>query len=158
MARDPVSGRIYATEHGAQGGDELNLLTPGSNYGWPLATSAVEYGPDKRPISPHRSLPEMTDPLVVWTPSIAPSGLTVYRGDLFRAWNGDLFAGAMVTGSRAIAGGVVRIDLDDNGRVQGQERLAIDARVRDVRTGPDGALYVLTDEVKGRLIRITPTP
>jgi glucose/arabinose dehydrogenase len=64
----------------------------------------------------------------------------------------------MVTGSRAIAGGVVRIDLDDNGRVQGQERLAIDARVRDVRTGPDGALYVLTDEVKGRLIRITPTP
>ncbi len=158
MARDPVSGRIYATEHGAQGGDELNLLTPGSNYGWPLATSAVEYGPERRPISPHRSLPEMTDPLVVWTPSIAPSGLTVYRGDLFKAWNGDLLAGALVTGSRAMAGGVVRIDLDDEGRVVGQERLPIEARVRDVRTGPDGALYVLTDEARGRLIRITPAP
>lgn len=148
MARDPKSGRIWANEHGARGGDELNLIEKGKNYGWPKATHSINYGGSE--ISPNKSLPGMVDALVVWTPCPAPSGLAFYTGDRFPAWKGDLFSGGLAGND------VRRIDLDENGKVLGQERLSVGQRVRDVRQGPDGYLYLLTDEVNGRLIRIEP--
>lgn len=150
LARDPASGRIWANEHGSRGGDELNLLASGANYGWPRATYSIEY--TFGTISPHRSLPGMVDPVVVWTPAQAPSGLAFYTGDRFPGWRGDLFSGALKREE------VRRVDLDAEGRVLGQESLPIGARVRDVRQGPDGFLYVLTDEPAGRLLRIEPAP
>ena len=147
LARDPVSGRVWANEHGSRGGDELNLLAPGNNYGWPRATYSIEY--TFGVISRHNTLPGMTDPLVVWTPAHAPSGLLFYTGEEFPQWKGDLFSGALKQKE------VRRIDLDTDGNVVGQESLPIGARVRDVRQGPDGAIYVLTDERDGRLLRIT---
>lgn len=148
LARDPDTGRVWANEHGSRGGDELNLLAPGANYGWPRATYSIEY--TFGTISPHRALPGMVDPLVVWTPAQAPSGLAFYTGERFPAWRGDLFSGALKRKE------VRRVDLDSEGRVLGQESLPIGARVRDVRQGPDGFLYVLTDEPAGRLLRIEP--
>lgn len=156
FARDPETGRLWATEHGAQGGDELNLIRPGANYGWMTVTYAVEYGQDRKLISTRQSAPGMDDPKAVWTPSIAPSGLAVYRGDRFPAWRGDIFAGGLITGARANPGSVFRIRVNADGAVVGQERLPMPARVRDVRQGPDGDLYVLTDEANGQLIRISP--
>lgn len=150
LARDPVSGRLWATEHGSRGGDELNLLAAGANYGWPRATYGIEY--TFGTISPHTTLPGMVDPLVVWTPAQAPSGLLVYTGDRFPAWRGDLFSGGLKSGE------VRRIDLDASGQVIGQEKLPIGARVRDVRQGPDGLIYLLTDEKDGQLLRLQPTP
>lgn len=148
LAMDRASGRIWATEHGPKGGDELNLVEPGKNYGWPEATYGREYhGPR---VSEHTRLDGMEDPQVVWTPCIAPSGLVFYTGELFPQWKGDLFAGGLILEQ------VRRIDLDDQGKVIGQETLSIGHRVRDVRQGPDGALYLVTDEEKGRLIKIEP--
>lgn len=148
IARDPESGRIFATEHGARGGDELNLVEPGKNYGWPLATFSREYVGPK--ISDNTHLPEMENALVVWTPCIGPSGLAYYTGDKFPAWRGNLFAGGLVGET------VIRVILDSNGRATGQEQLDIGHRVRDVRQGPDGYLYLLTDEENGKLIRLEP--
>lgn len=148
LARDPASGRIWANEHGSRGGDELNLLTPGGNYGWPVVTYSIEY--TFGTISRETTRPEFIDPLVVWTPAQAPSGLAYYTGDAFPQWRGDLFSGALRRQE------IRRIDLDAEGRVLGQESMPIGERVRDVRQGPDGFLYVLTDEPNGRLLRITP--
>lgn len=149
LARDPTSGRIWANEHGSRGGDELNLLVAGANYGWPRATYSIEY--TFGAISAHTAQADMVDPVVVWTPAHAPSGLLFYTGDKFPAWRGDLFSGAL---KRQL---VQRIDLDRAGRVLGQESIPIGARVRDVRQGPDGFIYVLTDEKNGRLIRLVPS-
>jgi aldose sugar dehydrogenase len=164
LVRDPVSGRIYSTEHGSQGGDELNLIEAAANYGWPRAAHAVEYGPELTPITPHQSLPGMKDPLVAWVPAIAPSGLELYRGKIYPQWHGDLFAGGLRVAGRPNPGALFRIDLDDNGQVLGQERIDVGAaRVRDVRTGPDGKLYlILTDtenyrdrgQRNGRIVRL----
>jgi glucose/arabinose dehydrogenase len=148
IARDPASGRIFATEHGARGGDELNLVAAGTNYGWPLATFSREYQGPK--ISDATNLPDMENALAVWTPCIGPSGLAFYTGDKFPAWRGNLFAGGLVGET------VIRVMLDADGRVTGQEQLDIGHRVRDVRQGPDGFLYLLTDEEDGKLIRIEP--
>ena len=148
LTRDPASGRIWANEHGSRGGDELNLLSPGKNYGWPRATYSIEY--TFGVISWHTARPGTIDPLVVWTPAQAPSGLLFYTGDVFPEWQGDLFSGALKRKE------VRRIDLDHEGRVIAQESLPIGARVRDVRQGPDGYIYVLTDEKDGRLLRIAP--
>lgn len=149
IARDASSGRIWANEHGSRGGDELNLLLAGSNYGWPRVTYGIEY--TFGTISRETARPGMVDPLVVWTPAQAPSGLAFYTGDAFPQWRGDLFSGALKRQE------IRRIDLDADGRVLGQESLPIGARVRDVRQGPDGFLHVLTDEANGRLLRIQPT-
>jgi aldose sugar dehydrogenase len=147
LARDPQSGRIWATEHGSRGGDELNVIAGGSNYGWPVASFSMEYsGP---PVAEQTSRPGMVDPLLVWTPSIAPSGLVFYTGSEFPNWQGDLLAGSLKLGE------LHRIDLEGD-RILGEEKLKIGARVRDVRQGPDGGLYVLTDEPQGRLLRIRP--
>ncbi|MCG6939750.1 MAG: PQQ-dependent sugar dehydrogenase [Thiohalocapsa sp.] len=147
MTRDPDTGAVYANEHGAQGGDELNRIQAGHNYGWPEVTYSIEYwGP---PISDVAERPDVTAPLVVWTPSKAPSGLTVYTGERFPRWRGDLMSGALKFRE------VQRLDLED-GRIVGIEKLGIGERVRDLRMGPDGELYVLTDEPNGALLRIVP--
>lgn len=149
LARDPASGRIWANEHGSRGGDELNLLVAGGNHGWPRATYSIEY--TFGTISRHTSLQGMVDPQIVWTPAHAPSGLLFYTGDAFPRWRGDLFSGALKRKE------VRRVDLDAEGRVLGQQTLRIGERVRDVRQGPDGFIYVLTDEKPGRLLRLQPT-
>jgi glucose/arabinose dehydrogenase len=147
MTRDNVSGRIWANEHGSRGGDELNVLERGANYGWPLVTYSNEYwGPR---ISDETSRPDVADPKLVWTPSIAPSGLTFYTGSVYPEWQHDLFSGALKFQQ------VRRIRLDRD-RVVAEEKLTIGKRVRDVRQGPDGYLYLLTDEDNGELLRIVP--
>lgn len=148
MARDPHSGRIWANEHGSRGGDELNVIEGGNNYGWPDVTYSNEYwGPR---ISDETSRLGITDPVLVWTPSKAPSGLTFYTGNVYPQWKGNLFSGALKFRQ------IRRIVLDGT-RVVGEEKLTIGQRVRDVRQGPDGYLYVLTDEDDGALLRIIPS-
>ncbi|MEO1393344.1 MAG: PQQ-dependent sugar dehydrogenase [Cyanobacteria bacterium J06634_5] len=148
VALDAATGQVWATEHGSKGGDELNRIAAGENYGWPVVTHSQEYFGGE--ISSERSRPGMVDPLVVWTPSIAPSGLAVYRGDQVPQWQGDLFAGGLVSQS------VQHIKLDDSGAVLSQTPIDIGQRVREVDQGPDGFLYVLTDEPNGRLVRLEP--
>ena len=140
---------VYLHEHGPRGGDELNRLEPGANYGWPLATDGTEY--NGAPISPFREYAGTEQPLLHWTPSIAPAGMAWYGGDLFPHWRGDLFVASL---SRKA---IVRIDLE-NGRVVRQEWLfkEIGERLRDVRVGPNGHLYVLTDSRRGRIVRVDP--
>ncbi len=147
MARDPASGRVWASEHGSRGGDELNVVEGGANYGWPVVSYSNEYwGPRVAELS---SRPDVTEPRLVWTPSKAPSGLVFYTGDVHPQWKGDLFSGALKLGQ------VRRLRLDGT-TVTGEEKLTIGRRVRDVRQGPDGHLYVLTDEDDGALLRIVP--
>lgn len=140
-------GVIWAHEHGPRGGDELNRIEAGANYGWPAVTHGVDY--NGALISPFTEREGMVSPVYYWVPSIGPSGLAVYDGGLFPAWRGDLFVGALV--DREIR----RLDLE-NERVAAEEPLLseLDARIRDVRNGPDGALYVLTPD---RIVRVTPT-
>lgn len=148
---DRQNQRIYLHEHGPRGGDELNLIQPGHNYGWPLTSFGIDY--TGALISPFETLPDVTEPLVHWTPSIGASGMTQYRGSAFPEWDGDLFVGALVERS------VRRVDLDANGGVVGQEILfqELNARIRDVRVGPDGYLYLLTDAADGQVIRVVPS-
>lgn len=147
---DPVTGRVYAHEHGPRGGDELNLIEPGRNYGWPVVTHGVDY--TGAIITPFTAREGMEPPLIDWTPSIAPAGMTRYDGALFPEWWGQLFIAALA-GQH-----VVRVALDADGRPMTQARLfdALGERFRDVRTGPDGALYLLTDNPLGRVLRIVP--
>lgn len=146
---DRASGHIWAHEHGPRGGDELNQLEAGANYGWPVATHGVDYSGAR--ISPYTSRPNMVDPLVIWTPSIAPAGMAQYHGALFPEWRGDLLITSLAERS------LRRIRLDE-GRVIGEERLPLDLnrRLRDVAVGSDGAIYLLTDEADGALLRMTP--
>lgn len=145
---DSTKNRVWATEHGSRGGDELNLVEPGENYGWPAVTHSREYSGGL--ISPEKSRPGMVDPKVVWTPSIAPSGLAFYSGDRFPQWQGNLFAGGLVSQD------IRRMEVDEAGNVVTQESISIGQRVRDVRQGPDGLLYILTDRPNGQLIRLEP--
>lgn len=149
LTYDTTRNTIWATEHGALGGDELNRLRAGNNYGWPVVTYSREYF-DGSKISPHVSMPGTVPPLAVWLTAIAPSGLTLYTGNKFPAWKGDLFAGALIKQS------VRHITLDAAGNVMGQREMRFGARVRDVRQAPDGFLYVLTDDPDGELIRLKP--
>lgn len=147
---DADSGRLWQHEHGPRGGDEINRIEPGGNYGWPIATHGIDYSGAM--VSPFKTRPGMIDPELTWTPSIAPAGMALYDGDLFPDWRGDLFVAALVDRS------LHRIEVED-GQIIGRHRLLeeLEERLRDVRTGPDGALYVLTDAENGRLLRITPT-
>ena len=149
LAFDPLREMVWASEHGALGGDEVNVVWAGKNYGWPAVTYSREYF-DGSKISPHTSKEGISDPKVVWTNAIAPSGLTVYTGYRFAHWHGDLFAGGLRSQD------IRRIDLDQTGNVIGQYVLRIGQRVRDIRQGPDEMLYVLTDESDGRLLRLEP--
>ncbi len=148
LAIDPATQTIWSTEHGSRGGDELNLIKPGENYGWPIVTFSEEYTGAE--ITPLRTQPGMIDPKLVWTPAIAPSGLVVYRGETVPAWSGVIFAGGLV------AQEVRKIQVDELGNVTDQARIPVGARVRDVRQGPDGLLYVITDQANGQLLRIQP--
>jgi glucose/arabinose dehydrogenase len=151
LVYDAPSGRIYLHEHGPKGGDELNLLVAGRNYGWPAITYGKDYSGAL--ISPFTEAPGMEQPLVYWTPSIAPSGMTVYRGDQFPEWRGQLFVGALV--EKALRQIEIR-----QGKVARQAIVfgEIGERIRDVRTGPDGALYILTGESAGRLLGVRRGP
>ncbi|MBE9072499.1 PQQ-dependent sugar dehydrogenase [Microcystis sp. LEGE 08355] len=146
---DPMTQRVWATEHGAKGGDELNLIEKGKNYGWPVVSASQEYGTNT-PVSRKKSRPDLIDPKTIWTPAIAPSGLVFYTGNRFPNWQGNLFAGGLV--SRDIR----RLEVDKSGEIINQEAIPIGQRVRDVRQSPDGFLYLLTDEGNGQLIRLEP--
>ncbi len=152
IAFDARRGVIWEHEHGPAGGDELNQLMPGANYGWPIVTEGRDYNGAR--ISPFTDHEEQgfTAPLWGWTPSIAPAGLAVYDGDLFADWTGDLFVAAL-------AGQALHhLDLDADGAVIAENRLFLEdrPRIRQVATGPDGALWVLTDGEDGALVRLTP--
>jgi glucose/arabinose dehydrogenase len=140
---------LYAHEHGSKGGDELNRIAPGANFGWPVTTGGVDYTGAR--ITPYRTLPGITAPLVEWTPSIAPAGMTHYDGALFPAWRGSLFVTALKERS------VRRVPM--RAGVPGAEETLfteLGERLRDVRGGPDGALYLLTDAADGKVLRVTP--
>lgn len=145
----PETGAVWVHEHGPLGGDEVNILEPGANYGWPVITYGRAYS--GLPIGEGTSKPGMKQPIHTWVPSIAPSGMAFYTGPLFPAWQGDLFVGALK--DRLLA----RLELDGD-RVVGEERLLVGriGRIRDVTLGPDGFLYLLTDEGDGGLYRLEP--
>lgn len=147
---DRASGLLYAHEHGPRGGDELNVIRPGANYGWPLITYGRDYS--RAMITPFTELPGMEQPRTYWVPSIAPGGMTLYDGQQFPGWQGSLFVAALAEES------VRRVPLDGAGQPQQQEVLftEVGQRMRDVRTGPDGALYLVTDEPAGQLLRVMP--
>jgi glucose/arabinose dehydrogenase len=148
-AVNPSTGELWVVEHGAKGGDEVNIARAGRNYGWPVITYGTDY--DGSPIGRGTAAEGLEQPVHYWDPSIAPSGATFYTGDLMPAWKGDLIVGALKFKM------LVRLDVEGD-RIVGEERLFKGAfgRIRDVRTGPDGALWILTDEENGALIRIAP--
>ncbi len=149
-ARHPVTGELWAHEHGPQGGDEVNVIRAGRNYGWPIITYGVEYVIGTK-IGEGTRKPGMEQPLHVWVPSIAPSGLAFYQGDRFPRWRGDLFVGALKDQM------LVRLRFDGEKPVK-EERLLKGSlgRIRDVRDGPDGYLYLLTDSSEGVIARLEP--
>ena len=149
IALRPGTATIWAHEHGPRGGDELNILKAGANYGWPEITYGIDYS--GAIISEKTEAPGMEQPVVYWDPSIAPSGMTFYDGDKFPEWRGDIFLGALA--HRHLR----RLEMDGD-QVVGQEELLgeLNARIRDVAEGPDGLLYVLTDASDGRILRLDP--
>jgi glucose/arabinose dehydrogenase len=143
-------GRLWGAEMGPKGGDELNQLERGSNYGYPIVSDGDHY--DGRAIPDHRTRPEFNAPEVVWTPVISPSSMIFYSGDDFPAWRGNALIGGLSSQ------GLVRVAIDGAGAREA-ERIPMDARIREVEQGPDGGLYVLEDErdgSQGRLLRVTP--
>lgn len=144
---DKAGDSLWETEHGPRGGDELNIIRKGANYGWPLATCGINYS--GTPITKNSSLPGMEDPVVQWTPVIAASGLELYRGDKFPRWRGNLFAGGLASKR------LVRMEL--NGAVVTRQEILLggNARIRDVREFDDGFLYVVYDE-PGKVVRLVP--
>lgn len=151
MALNPWSGELWENEHGPRGGDEINLVQPGKNYGWPLATYGINYSGLAIPEAQGETLPGMESPLYWWPKSPAISGMAFYDADRFPAWRKSLFIGALVNRN------LIRLTLDGN-RVVAQELLLVDrkSRIRDVRQGPDGYVYVLTDASPGELLRLAP--
>ncbi len=149
-ALHPQTGLLWTHEHGPQGGDEINVIRSGTNYGWPIITYGVNYGIGTR-IGEGSHKPGMAQPLHYWVPSIAPSGMAFYTGDKFPAWRGDLFVGTLRDQM------LVRLKLDGE-KVVREERMLKNTlgRIRDVRSGPDGYLYLLTDESDGVLARLEP--
>ncbi len=149
-ALHPQTGELWSHEHGPQGGDELNVLRKGTNYGWPVITYGVNYGLGTR-IGEGTAKPGMAQPLYYWVPSIAPSGMAFYTGDKFPAWRGSLFVGALRDQM------LVRLALAGE-KVVKEERMlrGVLGRIRDVREGPDGFLYLLTDSSSGAIVRLEP--
>ena len=156
LAFHPDTGELWATEHGPQGGDEANIIRPGANYGWPIASYSRQYS--GLPVTDTPWLPEFTGPEVIWWPSIAPSGLTFYDGAHFPAWRGNLFVGSMTVGRMQNTGHLERIVFNRQGQEVRREWLLTELkqRVREVQQGPDGYLYVLTEEDDGVLLRLEP--
>lgn len=151
LAIDPVDGVVWAHEHGPRGGDELNRITAGENYGWPIVTKGRDYQGAR--ISPHESDPRFEDAFHGWTPSIAPSGLAIYRGDLFTDWEGAFLIGGLASGDVRL----VRRDGSETILLGDMKREGDAFRVRDVKVDNDGAILVLIDDPEnGRLLRLTP--
>ena len=141
-------GRLWEAEHGPRGGDELNLIEPGKNYGWPLVSYAVNY--DGVPIPSPDTRPDLAKPVIYWTPIIAPGNLIFYKGAMFPQWNGSALMGGMATKT------LNRITFDGKGGAKPAERWDVGHRIRDVEVGPDGALWMLEDEHAGGLFKVTP--
>ncbi len=148
-ALHPESGVLWTIEHGARGGDEVNVVRKGLNYGWPVITYGIDYS--GRRIGEGQAKPGLEQPIHYWDPSIAPSGAAFYTADRFNGWKGSLFTGALAGQM------LVRLTLAGE-KVTGEERLlqALGERIRDVRQGPDGFLYLLTDSGNGRILRVRP--
>jgi len=148
-ARHPLTGKLWLHEHGAQGGDEINIPAAGKNYGWPIIAYGEHYGGGKIGEGTHK--PGLEQPIYYWDPSIAPSGMAFYTGDKFPKWQGNLLVGALKFRL------LVRLELDGE-RVVAEERMLEDLgdRIRDVRQGPDGFVYLLTDDDPGRVLRLEP--
>ena len=148
IAVDKASGKIYQTEHGPRGGDELNLIEPGKNYGWPIATYGIDYSGAR--ISPYTSYEGTQQPLVDWTPSIGPSGMTIYDGAQFPDWRGDIFVSSLIFNK------IIHIDMVDGAPKRQSDMFGeIGDRLRDIRTGADGALYILSEGDNGKLWRVS---
>jgi len=149
-ALHPSTGMLWTHEHGPQGGDEVNVIRAGANYGWPVITYGANYGSGTK-IGEGTHKEGMQQPIHYWVPSIAPSGMAFYTGDKFARWKGDLFVGALKDQM------LVRLKLDGE-KVVSEERLlkGVLGRIRDVRVGPDGLIYLLTDERAGVLVRLEP--
>lgn len=163
--RDPLglaiegrSGSIIASEHGPQGGDEINRILPGRNYGWPRYTYGTEYGGSPLPTAPVG--PNTEPPLMIWIPAIAPSGIAFYGADEIPAWKNSLFVASARRGEVNSTGALIRVVLNDKLQEIRQESLldGLHQRFKDVRQGPDGLLYALTDEDDSALMRISPAP
>jgi glucose/arabinose dehydrogenase len=156
LAVHPTTGAIWSVENGPNGGDEVNELAPGRNYGWPIIGNGRFYLGPRVSVDPYRT--GLEPPVVYWVPAIAPSGLTFYTGDKFPQWNNNLFVGGMRQGEVPRSGHLERIDFNDKWEELHRESMLreLQNRVRDVRQGPDGLLYVLTAENDGALLRIEP--
>ena len=156
LAVHPTTGELWENEHGPLGGDEINVVRAGSNYGWPLVTYGKNY--DGTIVSEYSARDGFESPFMFWVPSIAISGLSFYTGDRLAAWKGNAFVGSMMEGRTRATGHVQRITFAENGQpIQREPILAqLRQRIRDVRPGPDGLLYVLTDQNPGVLLRIEP--
>jgi len=151
----PTTGALWETENGPQGGDEVNVIQPGKNYGWPLVTYGHDY--DGTPLNEREGPPNTVLPKLFWVPSITTSGIAFYTGDRFPAWKNNLFVGSMTVGRISGTGHLERIVFNEKGE-QRRESLITDLhqRIRDVRQGPDGLLYLLTDEDAGAILKIEP--
>ena len=156
LALNPQTGELWENEHGPLGGDEINIIRAGANYGWPLVTYGVDY--DGVSISEESEREGLESPFLYWIPSIAVSGLSFYDGDAFPRWQGNVFVGSMIMGRTPRTGHVQRITFSDEGVPLAREPMLVDLhqRIRDVQVGPDGSLYVLTDQNPGAILRISP--
>jgi glucose/arabinose dehydrogenase len=141
-------GRLWELEHGPRGGDELNLIEPGKNYGWPLVSYATNY--DGTPIPSPDTRPDLTKPVIYWTPVIAPGNMTFYQGKVFPQWNGSLLIGGLASRS------LTRVVFDKKGGATPAERWRVGFQIRDVAVAPDGAVWVIENTVTGGLYRVTP--
>ena len=144
------NGTIYQHEHGPQGGDEVNIIEAGLNYGWPIITYGLDY--NGAYVSPFTEMEGMTQPIHIWVPSIAPSGLAIYEGSLFPDWQGDLFVGDLNNNE------VKRLVLDADNKVVSEHSIftEVEDRVRDVRVSPSGEIYIITDGENGKIFRVSP--
>lgn len=143
----PQTGALWTHEHGPQGGDEINIAVAGKNYGWPLITYGEEYGGG---VIGQKTKAGLEQPLHYWVPSIAPSGMSFYTADKISGWQNNLLVGSLKFGQ------LVRLELSGE-KVSHEERIRIGARIRDVQSGPDGSVYLLTDEDDGKLLRLSPS-
>jgi len=155
LAFHPETGVLWAHEHGPLGGDELNILVPGGNYGWPLVSYGRDY--DGTHISEHAWKEGLVEPELFWVPSISPSGMMFYTGDRFPGWEGNLFVGGMRFARMWGNGHIERIAFNENGEQRREWLLTeLQQRIRDVKQGPDGLIYALTEEEDAALLRIEP--
>jgi aldose sugar dehydrogenase len=157
LALNPETGAIWENEHGPLGGDEINIILPGRNYGWPLVTFGTDY--DGTKISDLTWRADLEAPLMYWVPSIAISGMTFYTGDKFPNWKGNVFVGSMFEGRTRATGHVRRLTFEQGRPIQREPILTeLHQRIRDVRSGPDGLIYLLTDENPGAVLKLEPAP